>query len=76
MNGSSSAIVRAQRRDLRQREVHEDDAALDHVHAEVGVDAGEDEAGHERRGQELQDGRVHHSARPVSLIAATSRSMS
>ena len=32
-------MVGAERRDLRQRQVHEDDAALDDVHAEVGVDA-------------------------------------
>ncbi len=30
---------RAKRRDLRQRQVHEDDAALDDVHAEIGVNA-------------------------------------
>ena len=40
---------RAQGGDLRQREIHEDDAALDHVNTEVGVDAGEDQAGHEGR---------------------------
>mgnify|MGYP003693575313 CR=1 FL=1 len=45
---------RAERRDLRQRQVHEDDAALDDVHAEVGVDAGEDQAGGERRRQEVE----------------------
>ena len=40
---------RAQRRDLRQRQVDEDDAALDDVDAEVGVDAGEDQASDEGR---------------------------
>ena len=50
---------RAERRDLRQRQIDEDDAALDDVQAEVGVDAGEDEACGEWRGQELQNGRIH-----------------
>ena len=53
---------RAERRDLRQREVDEDDAALDDVDAEVGVDAGQDQAGDERRRQELR-------ASQVSMIA-------
>ena len=39
---------RAERRDLREREVDEDHAALDDVQAEVGVDAGDDQAGGER----------------------------
>ena len=46
---------RAERRNLRQREIDEDDPALDDVHAQVGVDAGQDQAGDERRGQELDD---------------------
>jgi hypothetical protein len=42
------------------------------VHAEVGVDAGDDEAGHEGRGQELER-RVSMPYRPVvSLRAAAS----
>ena len=49
---------RAERRDLRQREVDEDDAALDDVHAEIGVDAGQDQAGDEGRRQELRACRV------------------
>ena len=65
----------AEGRDLGQGEVHEDDPALHHVDAEVGVDAGQDQAGREGRGQELQHGGVHHCA-PVSLIAATSFSTS
>ena len=36
---------RAERGDLRQRQIHEDHPALDDVHAEVGVDAGQDQAG-------------------------------
>ena len=46
----------AERRDLREREVDEDDPALDDVHAQVGVDARQDQAGDERRRQELEDG--------------------
>ena len=53
--GSSSAIVAPERRDLGEREIDEDDPPLDHVHAEVGVNAGQDQAGRERRGEELQD---------------------
>ena len=45
---------RAERGDLGERQIDEDDAPLDDVHAEVGVDAGEDEAGDERRRQELE----------------------
>ena len=40
---------RAERRDLRERQVDEDDAALDDVDAEIGVDAGQDQAGDKRR---------------------------
>ncbi len=49
---------RAERRNLRERQVDEDDAALDHVQAEVRVNAGDDEARRDRRGEELEDGRV------------------
>ena len=72
----------AERRDLREREVDEDDAPLDDVHAEVGVDAGQDQAGDERRGQKANDlGESdiwHNRAQraPVFLMAATSRLMS
>ena len=60
--------MRAQRRDLRQREVDEDDAALDDVHAEVGVDAGEDEAGDEGGQQQLEDG---HDCPPSAATSAS-----
>ena len=65
---------RAERGDLREREVDEDDAALDDVHAEVGVDAGQDQARDERRREEL-DGSSCPSGyfAPVALIASTSR---
>ena len=45
----------AERGDLRQREVDEDHAALHHVDAEVGVNAGEDQAGDEGRQQRSSD---------------------
>src|SRR4029077_6116996 len=42
--------------DLREGEIHEDDAALDDVHAEIGVNSGENEArdeGREKKGKNL-----------------------
>ena len=45
----------AQGGDLRQRQVHEDHAALHHVHAQVGVNAGQDQAGQKRQREELKD---------------------
>ncbi len=47
---------RAERGDLRQRQVDEDHAAFDDVHAEVGVNTGQDQARDKRRREELQDG--------------------
>ena len=65
---------RAERGDLREREVDEDDPALDDVHAEVGVDAGQDQARDERRREELENRHVHRGYfAPVALIASTSR---
>src|SRR3954471_6908580 len=43
----------AERRDLRQRKVDENDAARQHMQAEIGMDAGKDEAGDERPQQQL-----------------------
>ena len=73
VNGISTRHRRAERRDLRQRQVDEDHAALDDVHAEVGVDAGEDQAGGKRRRQELQDGRIHALFHARFLNVWTSR---
>jgi hypothetical protein len=50
---------RAQRRDLRERKIHEDDAALDDVQPQIGVDARDDECGGDRRKQELKSGPFH-----------------
>ena len=44
----------AKRRDLGQREVDEDDASLDNVNTEIGVNAGQNEAGGEWRRQERE----------------------
>ena len=66
----------AERRDLRQRQVDENHAALDDVHAEVGVNAREDQAGRETRQQERQHRCVEHYFVPPFLIASTSRLMS
>jgi hypothetical protein len=46
---------RPERRDLRQRQVHEDDPALDDVHAEIGVDPRQDQARDEGGEQDLED---------------------
>ena len=46
---------RPERCNLREREIDEDDPALDDVHAQIGVDPGQDETGDKRRGQEVED---------------------
>ena len=62
--GQEQRDGRPERRDLRQREVDEDDAALHDVHTQIRVDARQDEAGGKRRGQELQDHGVDHLPPP------------
>ena len=54
---------RAQRRDLRQRQIDEDDAALDHVHAQIGVNPGQDETGDKGRRQEVENLRERQVAK-------------
>ena len=54
----------AQGGDLREREVDEDHAPLDHVDPEVGVNARDDEGGREGGGQEFEDGGIHGSTCP------------
>ena len=51
----------AERRNLRERQIDEDDAALDDVHAQIGVDAGEDQAGGERRREKREHRGVRHA---------------
>ena len=60
----------AERRDLGEREVHEDDAALDDVDAEIGVDPGQDEARDERGEQDFEDGHLFFSRALFSRAAA------
>ena len=45
----------AQRGDLRESEVHENDAALDNMHAKIGMDAGQDEARQEWQNQKRKN---------------------
>jgi hypothetical protein len=45
----------AERGDLRQREIDEDDAALDDVEAELREHPGQDETGDERRQEKLEN---------------------
>ncbi len=58
---------RAERRDLRQREVDEHDVAGQHLDAEIGVDADQAERHQERRPQELE--RRHHGLAAASNAA-------
>ena len=66
---------RAERGDLRERQIHEDHAAFDDVHAQIGVDAGQNQAGDERRSQELEHRPIEHCG-PDFLIASTNRLIS
>ena len=52
----------AERRHLGERQVHEDDAAGQHVQPEVDVDAGEDQAGQERQPEEARASRAQRAA--------------
>ena len=52
----------AQGGDLRQRQVDEDHAALHHVHAQIGMDAGQNQAGNEGPDQKRKNFHVLHSA--------------
>ena len=56
---------RPERRNLRERQVDEDDSALDHVHAEIRVDAGDDQARQERPLQKLESCGVERMAASV-----------
>ena len=42
----------AERRNLRERQIYEDHAAFHHVHAKIGVNARQNQAGDERRREE------------------------
>src|SRR5467141_4655000 len=45
----------AQRSDLRESEVHENDASLNNVHAKIGMDAGQNQARQERQNQKRKN---------------------
>ena len=46
----------AERRHLGQRQVHEDDAAREHVETQVDVDAGEHETGEKGKAEDVEHG--------------------
>jgi hypothetical protein len=46
---------RAQSSNLRQRQVDKDHSALYHMHAQIGVNAGQNQAGQKGRQQEWQN---------------------
>src|SRR6266542_2402780 len=54
--------------DLGERKVHEDHAPLDDVHAEVGVDSGEDEARDEGRQQDLENAHCFPFIAPAKAL--------
>src|SRR4029077_5777195 len=60
----------AQRRDLRQREVDEDDVAREHLNPEIGVDA--DEAHRHQEGRPDKSDRFDHLDPAALTSAATS----
>ena len=65
----STAIAAPSDGDLRQRQIHEDDPALDDMQAEVGVNAGEDQAGGESAGaRNWRIVEIHAAYFPVSLF--------
>ena len=63
---------RAERRDLRQRQIDEDDFARQHLDAEIGVDADEADRHEERRPEECE--RVDHRAAASSAATLASNS--
>ncbi len=62
----------AERRHLGQREIHEDHPARQHVQAEVGVDARQQQAGGERQREEVD----HRAVPSAAASRATLRSNS
>jgi hypothetical protein len=54
--------------ELRQREIDEDHATFDDVHAEISMDASQNETGRKWRGEKLDDRQIHGvlTARPLS----------
>ena len=67
---------RAERGDLCEREVDENDPSLDDVYAEVCMNPRENQTGDERRREERKHRRVEHYFAPLFLIASINRLMS
>ena len=63
----------AERRDLGEGEVHEDDTPLDDVDAEVRMDAREDEARDERGKQDFENGHFFFSSAAAIFSTSTSK---
>ena len=64
----------AERRHLGECQVHEDDAAGQHVQPEVDVDPGEDQAGQERQPEEVEHQRAASAAaRRATLTSKSER---
>ena len=64
---------RAERRDLRKREIDEDHFARQHLDAEIGVDADEADRHQERRPEECER-LAHRAAAAVSASTLASNS--
>ena len=60
---------RAERRDLRQRQIDEDDFAREHLDAEIGVDADQTHRHQECRPEKCE--RLDHRAAAADFSAAT-----
>jgi hypothetical protein len=66
----------AERRHLREGEVHEDDTAGQHVQPEIDVDTGEDEASEEGQPEEVEHQRAAGAAASAAARRATLTSKS
>ena len=66
----------AERRHLGEGQVHEDDAAGQHVQPEIDVDTGEDQAGQERQPEEVEHQRAAGAAASAAARRATLTSKS
>ena len=62
----------AERRDLGERQVDEDHAAGQHVQAEVGVDAGQHEAGEEGQREQVDHGAASSAAASRATLTSNS----
>ena len=71
---------RPERCNLREGEVDEDNPTFNDVHAQIGMDPGQDQTGDKRRGQEVEDFTyrqpTHGYCVPVCFMVETNRLMS